>query len=109
MSLRTPTMRCWVVAFVLVVLRCAAAGVCTARPVVNVFPTDTNGSTAPPLTAVVTNPFFYPFVQANLAQRMSDVLVTDDGEAPNCFVAGNVFTFTYPMRITVPAALSAAN
>ncbi len=104
-----PRWWCVCVAAVVFLLPCAAFAACTVQPVLNVFPTDTDGSTAPPLHIAPTNPYFYPFVQASLTQRLSDLLVTDDGVAPNCFTAGNVFTFTYPMRVVLPAQLTAAN
>jgi len=41
-------------------------------------------------------------------ERVSDVLIVDDGAAPNCFAVNNTFRLTYNVTLTNPTTISAA-
>src|SRR5689334_19172585 len=96
------TLRCARLALIATLLLVRLAGAaCKVEAVAGIVPTDPSGSP----TNVQVFPAAAPSDGAalnaeGLSERLSDVLVHDDGQLPNCFAFANTITIVYSVAVT---------
>src|SRR5438105_1747773 len=85
-----------------------ALAVCQIQTVASISPTDPNGGAANVQISFTAAPSNGAAIAAEgAAERLTDVLIFDNGTSPNCFTAGNVITLIYTAPLTaVPSTLT---
>jgi hypothetical protein len=92
-----------VVALCLLLSRLALA-VCQVQTVASIAPTDPSGGPTNVQITPISGPSNGSAVAVEgLTERLSDILIRDDGQSPNCLSTGNNLTILYTVPVTVPA------
>ncbi len=85
-----------------------AWGVCVVRVVSTVTPDPAGSPGTNQITPTVAAAGGLNVSQEGLTERVADVLINDDGVAPNCFALSNFFRLQYSAVLRNPASFSTA-